>query len=46
LEKVAQELQQGKIELIPVEEMPRFIKMHPEKFSAWLIEPAKLPGRA
>ena len=46
LEKVAQEIQQGKIELIPVEELPLFIQTHLEKFSPWMIEPAKLPGRA
>lgn len=45
MEKVAEELAQGTIDLLPTEEMPRFVTAHPEKFSSWLIDPKQLPRR-
>jgi hypothetical protein len=43
MEKVALELEQGAIELVPLEELPGFIQGNLDKFSSWMIDPAKLP---
>jgi len=41
--KVAHELEQGNIKLIPHSELPNYVIEHPEKFSGWLIDPMNLP---
>lgn len=45
METVADEIRQGLIELIPIDELPSYIQAHREKFSSWLIDPAQLAGR-
>jgi hypothetical protein len=43
IEHVALELQQGTVELVPLDELPGYVKAHPEQFKSWLIDPDQLP---
>ncbi len=43
MEKVSKELAQGLIEVLPRDELPRFVTEHPEKFSSWLVDVNQLP---
>lgn len=45
MEKIKQELEQGAIEILALEKLPKFIQSYPEKFSSWMIDPALLNGR-
>ncbi len=44
MQKVAEELEQGAIELLPSDELPRFVTEHPGKFSSWLIDESIAPA--